>query len=135
VYNPISRISHFLKLFRNNAQYLKNSLSSAEVTVLPPHALMLAKTIKECFGSPISEKERKHILAISAKIKTVWEAKYHLANADYRTIEDFYKDYCDWLIENADDSPRQIFFYGPGTREWSRFLKNRGLDEVIIDNK
>lgn len=143
VYNPYSKISHFLKLFNNGAISLdKSAISKQEIKSVRQDKMdlyayeKLCDAVRECCSDGINEyeiksEEARYLHKSAVEIMHHWDRGINAVGADYTQSTDFVEDYCGWITEQHSGRLEKVWMLGPNTRDWSNFFKSRGLYEII----
>lgn len=141
IYNPISCISHFVKLYRNKAILLGSKFKEKESEVKSVRSdrmdvytyEKLQKAVEECFDSVLcytmTPNELKHLRKAAIKMMDLWDEKIHKVGADYHQASNYIKDYCEWIVDQHAGQLEKVWQLGPDTKDWNNFIRSRGLNE------
>jgi hypothetical protein len=148
IYNPMSGVSHFLKLFSNGALPLETKFDVSSVMMKSTREDQmdvfaynkLQELVQECRSDGINmykltQQEAAHLKKVAAKMMYLWDTQLHTVGADYTHPSDFVRDYCQWALDQHAGRLEKVWQLGPDTRDWTGFFRDRGLDSCIRDAK
>lgn len=148
IYNPMSGVSHFLKLFSNGATPLETKfdvdsamMKSTREDQMDVFAYnKLQELVQECRADGINtyrltSQEASHLKKVAAKMMYLWDTQLYTVGADYTYPSDFVQDYCQWALDQHAGRLEKVWQLGPDTRDWTGFFRDRGLDSCIRNAK
>lgn len=134
VYNPRSRKSLFLKAYTHGnppASRLSETAREKKLSPRESQALSIFKAaITSVKGEELTQDENIWVSQITKN--TIEEFDAHVqATGAWDCLTNFVEDYVGWIRDEHSGRLQTIRWLGPGTSDWRKYYKSRGLDEMV----